>query len=462
MTETLARPTQVLPITTLASVDITIPVLNEERAITSSLSTLSSFLETECAYDWTITVADNGSTDATSELAASFAAKNPRTRVIRLDQRGRGRALKEAWSTSTADVVAYMDVDLSTGLDSLQPLIDPILDGRCEVSIGSRLLPGAEIARSMKRELISRTYNAIARNALRYNVADAQCGFKAVRASVFRQLLSSIVDNEWFFDTELLALAHRHGLRINEVPVRWVDDDDSRVRIAKTASEDLKGIWRVRRAAPNSPSSVADRRSGLVVRLAGRGTRAPGRVRSVRETVREFCRPVGLIHRSGLGILRSAQGRDPRRYRSPRPGFAAGTESSRCWLRYGDDRSVPCAKSSESSRRRHLRGDAGQGRAECTQGHRIRTTTVRTFPSTRGRSMWWWRSASSTMCRFRCGVSSFRTWSGSFVREAWWRSSSTILSTRSPGTRSTRASSMRMPCYSRRESPLPCCRLPPM
>jgi ubiquinone/menaquinone biosynthesis C-methylase UbiE len=258
MTETLARPTQVLPVTTLASVDITIPVLNEERAIVSSLSTLSSYLQTECAYDWAITVADNGSTDATSELAASFAAENPRTRVIRLDQRGRGRALKEAWSTSTADVVAYMDVDLSTGLDSLQPLIDPILDGRCEVSIGSRLLPGAEIARSVKREVISRTYNAIARNALRYNVADAQCGFKAVRASVFRELLSSIVDNEWFFDTELLALAHRHGLRINEVPVRWVDDDDSRVRIAKTASEDLRGIWRVRRTAANTPSRTAD------------------------------------------------------------------------------------------------------------------------------------------------------------------------------------------------------------
>src|SRR5580693_10207289 len=149
MTETLSRTTEVHPLTALASVDITIPVLNEERAIASSLSTLASYLENECPYDWAITVADNGSTDATSELAASFALENPRTRVIRLDQRGRGRALKEAWSTSAAEVVAYMDVDLSTGLDSLRPLIDPILDGRCELSIGSRLLPGAEIARSV-------------------------------------------------------------------------------------------------------------------------------------------------------------------------------------------------------------------------------------------------------------------------------------------------------------------------
>ena len=245
MSQTLSRATQTPARTTRASVDITIPVLNEERAITSSLATLASYLDTECVYDWGITVADNGSTDGTFELATEFAVGSPRTRVIRLDQRGRGRALKKAWSTSTADVVAYMDVDLSTGLDSLQPLIDPIVEGRCEVSIGSRLAPGSEIARSLQRELISRTYNKIARSFLHYGVVDAQCGFKAVRASLARDLISRIEDNGWFFDTELLALAHRSGMRINEVPVRWVDDSDSRVKIAKTATEDLKGIWRM-------------------------------------------------------------------------------------------------------------------------------------------------------------------------------------------------------------------------
>jgi ubiquinone/menaquinone biosynthesis C-methylase UbiE len=93
--------------------------------------------------------------------------------------------------------------------------------------------------------MISRTYNRIARSFLHYDVVDAQCGFKAVRTSVARDLISRIEDNGWFFDTELLALAHRSGMRINEVAVRWVDDDDSRVKIAKTAVDDLKGIWRL-------------------------------------------------------------------------------------------------------------------------------------------------------------------------------------------------------------------------
>ena len=228
-----------------SSVDITIPVLNEEQAIVSTLTTLSSYVDRQCPYDWSITVADNGSTDRTFRFAESFAATDPRIRVLRLEERGRGRALKHAWSTSTADVVAYMDVDLSTGLESLCSLVDPILEGQCEVSIGSRLLPDAEIVRSFKREVLSRTYNAIVRGFLHYGIVDAQCGFKAIRTSLARELIPRIEDNGWFFDTELLALAHRSGLRINQVPVHWIEDPDSRVRIVQTAIDDLKGVWRV-------------------------------------------------------------------------------------------------------------------------------------------------------------------------------------------------------------------------
>jgi ubiquinone/menaquinone biosynthesis C-methylase UbiE len=230
---------------TRTSVDITIPVLNEEGSIVSTLTTLAAHLDSECPYDWRITVADNGSTDQTFELATGFAAAGTRTRVLRLEERGRGRALKQAWSTSTADIVAYMDVDLSTGLESLRPLLDPVVDGRCEVSIGSRLAPGAEIARTLQREVISRTYNVLARAFLHYGIVDAQCGFKAIRASLARDLIPKIVDNGWFFDTELLALAYRSGARINEVPVRWIEDHDSRVKIVNTATDDLKGIWRL-------------------------------------------------------------------------------------------------------------------------------------------------------------------------------------------------------------------------
>ena len=245
---------------TRSSVDITIPVLNEQRAIETTLSTLASYLSAECPYDWSITVVDNGSTDRTWQLANSFAAANSHTRAVRLDRPGRGGALKEAWSTSSADVVAYMDVDLSTELESLRPLLEPIVKGEADVSIGSRLAPGAIIERSVQREVISRIYNMIARRFLRYEVRDAQCGFKAVRASVARDLIPRIEDDGWFFDTELLVLAWRDGLRINEIPVRWVEDDDSRVRIMRTALDDLRGIWRLSRTGPGGASSPRSRR----------------------------------------------------------------------------------------------------------------------------------------------------------------------------------------------------------
>ena len=239
-----------------SSVDITIPVLNEERALENSLQALVSFLSAECPYDWYITVVDNGSTDQTWSIADAFAATDARLRTIQLDRPGRGGALKAAWSTSTADVVAYMDVDLSTGLESLLPLLQPIVDGQAEVSIGSRLASGAVIDRSLQREFISRIYNVITRAALSFAIRDAQCGFKAVRSSVARDLIPRIEDNGWFFDTELLFLAWQQGLRIDEVPVRWVEDEDSRVRIMRTALDDLRGIWRIRRNSKQSGSPI--------------------------------------------------------------------------------------------------------------------------------------------------------------------------------------------------------------
>ncbi len=238
-----------------ASVDITIPVLNEERAIEESLRTLAAYLSTECPYDWCITVVDNGSADKTWELANAYGASDPRIRAFRLGRRGRGGALKAAWSTSSADVVAYMDVDLSTDLESLMPLLEPIVDGTADISIGSRLDPGAVIERSVQREVISRIYNIITRTFLGYSVRDAQCGFKAIRSSLARELIPHIEDNGWFFDTELLTLAWRRGFRIHEVPVRWVEDDDSRVRIVRTAIDDLRGIWRLFRSR-NRPLAV--------------------------------------------------------------------------------------------------------------------------------------------------------------------------------------------------------------
>jgi SAM-dependent methyltransferase/glycosyltransferase involved in cell wall biosynthesis len=231
----------------VATIDITIPVLNEERCLRQSVAVLSDRLDAQCPYAWTITIADNGSTDDTWSVAQALAEDNRRVRAIRLDRRGRGRALKEAWSTSSADVVAYMDVDLSTGLESLSDLIDPLIAGTVDVSIGSRLAHGAQIRRSARREVISRIYNTITRVAFHFPVRDAQCGFKAARRQAAVQLLPCIVDDGWFFDTELIVLAWRSGMRINEVPVRWIEDSDSRVKIVRTATDDLKGIGRLLR-----------------------------------------------------------------------------------------------------------------------------------------------------------------------------------------------------------------------
>jgi SAM-dependent methyltransferase/glycosyltransferase involved in cell wall biosynthesis len=231
-----------------ATVDVVLPVLNEEHCVERNLNTLARHLGTRCPHDWMITVVDNGSTDRTWPIVTTIAESNPRVRPIRLDRSGRGRALKAAWSTSTADVVAYMDIDLSTRLEALAGLIDPIVNGRADVSIGSRRARDSKVERSAKREVISRIYNLITRAAFGYDVSDAQCGFKAVRADVARKLIPQIQDDGWFFDTELLVSAWRSGLRITEVPVRWIEDDDSRVTIVRTATDDLRGIWRLCRA----------------------------------------------------------------------------------------------------------------------------------------------------------------------------------------------------------------------
>jgi glycosyltransferase involved in cell wall biosynthesis len=239
------------------TVDIVLPVLNEERTLERNARILLKALSSQTKYDWSITIADNGSTDGSWEVAHRIAQSELNVRALRLVRPGRGGALRAAWTSSKADIVAYMDIDLSTELKALSPLLDPIAAGAADISIGSRLAAGSEVTRSPLREAISHLYNLIARVALHYPVRDAQCGFKAASRNVVHTIVPDIEDDSWFFDTELLIRAYRKGLRINEVPVRWVEDQDSRVRIAKTAMDDLRGIWRLRRGTGAIRSSAA-------------------------------------------------------------------------------------------------------------------------------------------------------------------------------------------------------------
>src|SRR4051794_4791738 len=229
------------------AVDVVVPVYNEEADLGPSVRRLHAYLSTTFPFTWRITVADNASTDATPAVAMSLAEELPGVRVVRLEEKGRGRALRAVWSASDATVLADMDVDLSTDLDALLPLVAPLLSGHSDLAIGSRLARSARVVRGPKREVISRCYNGVLRVALRVRFTDAQCGFKAVRADRARVLLPLVRDTGWFFDTELHVLAERSGLRIHEVPVDWVDDPDSRVDIVATALADLRGIARLGR-----------------------------------------------------------------------------------------------------------------------------------------------------------------------------------------------------------------------
>jgi glycosyltransferase involved in cell wall biosynthesis len=230
-------------------VEIVIPVYNEQRVLRASVLRLHEYITENLDLDFQITIADNASTDATPAVAERLVRAWARVRYLRLEEMGRGRALRAAWSTSQADVLCYMDVDLSTDLGALDQLLSPLLRGDAAIAIGSRLTDDSQVTRGLKRELISRSYNALLRVALDAGFSDAQCGFKAARREVIQALLDRVEDEHWFFDTELLYLAQRDGLRICEVPVCWVDDPDSRVDIISTVREDLRGIMRLRRAA---------------------------------------------------------------------------------------------------------------------------------------------------------------------------------------------------------------------
>ncbi|WP_406267376.1 bifunctional glycosyltransferase family 2/GtrA family protein [Nocardia sp. NBC_00881] len=251
--------------------DVVIPVYNEEADLGVCVRRLHAYLRDGFPFPARITVADNASTDDTLQVAQLLAEELDAVRVVHLDAKGRGRALRAVWERSDAQVVAYMDVDLSTDLNALLPLVAPLITGHSDLAIGTRLSSSSRVVRGPKREIISRCYNLLLKASLRARFSDAQCGFKAMRTVVARRLLPLVRDGEWFFDTELLVLAERAGLRIHEVPVDWIDDPDSRVDIIDTARKDLLGIGRLGRALATGALPLEELR-----RAVGREPLVPG------------------------------------------------------------------------------------------------------------------------------------------------------------------------------------------
>ncbi|MHB1309461.1 MAG: dolichyl-phosphate beta-glucosyltransferase [Limisphaerales bacterium] len=237
---------------------VTLPAHNEAAQIPTSLRRVAAFLDGQ-GWEWELTVAENGSSDQTAELAEveirrlTLDGRARRMRVQRGIEPGRGRALRTAWLASEADLMCYMDVDLSTDLACLPELIGPLMRGEADLAIGSRLLPASRTTRGLKREVLSRGYSRLLRWALGLGIRDAQCGFKAITREAARVLLPQVQDEGWFFDTELLWLAQRGGWRIREIPVTWVDDPTTTVKLLPTIWRDLRGVWRLRRCRNRVP-----------------------------------------------------------------------------------------------------------------------------------------------------------------------------------------------------------------
>ena len=229
----------------MTTVAVVIPVYNEEKALPESIAKLRDFLSKNLQHQWHIIIADNASKDKTWEIATALSKQYPDVIPFHIDQKGRGRALRKVWLESKADIVSYMDVDLSTGLDAFPKLVQAIIDGS-DIAIGSRLKRGAKTTRGPKREFTSRCYNTLIKIMFFTTLSDAQCGFKAVSRECAQKILPLTQNNEWFFDTELLLLAMKNGYKIAEIPVTWVDDPGTTVNIKKTVMEDLKGLARIR------------------------------------------------------------------------------------------------------------------------------------------------------------------------------------------------------------------------
>jgi glycosyltransferase involved in cell wall biosynthesis len=230
----------------MSKLEIVLPVLNEQRVLESSVRTLHDFLDAVMTNDWRITVADNGSTDETFGIARRLEAELPRVHALHITEAGRGRALTQSWLASDANVLAYMDIDLSTDLAYFPLLVQMVETGEADVASGTRLGPGARTQRSFKREVLSRGFVLLINSLFGTKLRDTQCGFKAINQIAARKLLPLVEDTGWFWDTELLLLAAKGGWSVGCVPVRWLEDSDTRVKITGTVWRDLKGLWRMR------------------------------------------------------------------------------------------------------------------------------------------------------------------------------------------------------------------------
>ncbi len=233
-------------------VNITFPVLNEERILKEDVMKFYNFLKkSKFPYRFEITICDNGSIDDTKKVGEKLEKKVKEINYLRLSRKGRNFALKSSWTKSKASVVSYMDIDLATDLRFFLPMINMIIKDNCDLVVGNRLgLKSKVIDRNFKREFLSRNYNLLLRMFFFHKIRDHQCGFKAIKRNSFLKLNKEIPDIKeeiWFLDTELIIRAIKNKMKVEEIDVIWKDDPDSKVKVVKAVLEDLKGIVRLRK-----------------------------------------------------------------------------------------------------------------------------------------------------------------------------------------------------------------------
>jgi glycosyltransferase involved in cell wall biosynthesis len=234
----------------MSKICVVIPVYNEEEQLEWSVEKVLKVCKSNY-NNFQILIADNASTDKTLNIAKKLSKKHKEVTCIHLDQKGRGRALKRSWTTTDADIMCYMDVDLSTDLKYLKPLTDTIEEGY-DISFGTRHQKDSKLERSVKRDILSKGYNYLLKVFLNFPYNDAQCGFKAINKQVAKELVPGIENNEWFFDTELLIKGLHFGYRLKPIPVEWIEDKGSTVKIKKTVENYLRNIFRVRKELRNN------------------------------------------------------------------------------------------------------------------------------------------------------------------------------------------------------------------
>jgi uncharacterized membrane protein YbhN (UPF0104 family) len=214
-------------------VSVVLPAYNEANRIEDTVKVVKDTLE-KLDYGYEIIIAEDGSTDGTDEIAKRLSSRDPRIVHLHSDNRlGRGKALTNAMEIAKGDVVVYLDVDLSTDMDHLKELIDAVAKEGYDIATGSRLLKDSQTERPFKRDFASKVYNFLVRLMLGSKLRDHQCGFKAFKRSSVLKLLRDVKDNHWFWDTEVLVLAQRKGLRVKEIPVKWKQSGETKVKFTK-------------------------------------------------------------------------------------------------------------------------------------------------------------------------------------------------------------------------------------